>query len=412
MAGKTITYVGFSPHQGQSRLLKEIFERDTFHNVVTCPRQYGKSFMLYNLALFYGINNKKVNVVWASPIHSQAKYAMGQIYAAIKNSGILLEYNKTERKITLINGSTLYFTGTEKYENIRGLNTHYLIVDEAAYCNPKAINDVLIPSMSTVGRKAFYVSTPRSKNNFFYDFYVNGEMGIPMYASYMGYLDENPFRNVNLIESEKLTKPSYVYEQEYLCKFLDSEFMLFKNIDELAVGQFHEPIPGTKYYAGMDVARTHDFTVLTILDQAGNVVYVYRDNQKSWEHMINVAVGLLNKYNKANCYLEVNGVGDVAYEMMKKKYSNVHPFETYANKSDLIERLIVKFELKEIYIPSKEVFPHLYSELQAFEFEYSPKSRVVKYAARPPFHDDTVMSLAMAAAAYDRWNKRGGITIR
>jgi len=71
----------------------------------------------------------------------------------------------------------------------------------------------------------------------------------------------------------------------------------------------------------------------------------------------------------------------------------------------------VAFENKEIIIPSQNVLPDMYNELSAFTFEYSPRSRTIKYAAPKGLHDDTVMSLAFAYECKNKYMNRGGIII-
>lgn len=396
MATKTTTYKGFTPHQGQARILKEIFANNTFYNTIVCPRQFGKSIMCANLMLKYAIENNNYIVFWGAPVHARAKSMMEIIYKAIKNSGIVTEYNKTERKIVLINGSQMLFSGLDEFENLRGPSINILFVDECAICNPKAINEILIPAMSTVGKKAFFISTPRGKHNIFYTLYQYGVDEKKMYSSYVGKLEENPFRNKELIQSEYETKPAFVIRQEYGCEFLDSELSLFQNLDELACLSFAEPSPYETYYAGIDWGRAEDYTVLTIINSIGDVVYVYRDRQKNWGVMVDTVIALLKKYNNAAAFSETNSMGDVIFELMKNKYDNVYPFGTYNNKQQLIESLMVKFETKEIRIPKKEIFTHMWTELGAFEFNYNPKTRKVTYSAPTGMHDDCVMSLAIA----------------
>jgi hypothetical protein len=49
----------------------------------------------------------------------------------------------------------------------------------------------------------------------------------------------------------------------------------------------------------------------------------------------------------------------------------------------------------------------LYNELSVFTYEYSPKTRNVKYSAPNGHHDDCVMSLAIAYEAKRKHSKYG-----
>lgn len=407
-----IVYKGVKRHDGQKRIINEIFANDSFHNVIVTPRQWGKSVMALNLVLYYALNNRNCKTLWASPIHAQAKYAMTTLYDAIKKGGVVTDYNKSERTIRLLNNSVINFTGTDNYENIRGISVNYLFIDECAYCNKDGIEKALIPTLATAGKKAFYISTPRGKYNFFYDVHLLGQQKTAGYTTYRGFLEENPHRNIELIESERLTKPSHIYRQEYLAEFLDSENSLFKNLNESARLNFAPPISGERYYAGIDLGRQNDYTVLTILNSKKEVVYIYRDRQKDWGTMRNIIENKLKEYNNADVYVEVNNVGDIFFEMLRNTYPKASAWQTTSSsKQNLIESLIVDFESGNIAIPTKEVFEPLFTELEAFNFEYSPTSRTVKYSAPSGVHDDTVISLGLANAMHTKNNKQGKLYI-
>ena len=136
------------------------------------------------------------------------------------------------------------------------------------------------------------------------------------------------------------------------------------------------------------------------MDQAGNVVEIYRDNKKDWDHMQNNILQLARKYN-ATIMIEVNSMGTVVFESIKKQYQDTHPFTTsMQSKNDIVESLILAFNEGQIQIPSQALFPELHQELEVFEMSYNPKTRNVRYAARTPFHDDIVMALCIA-----NWNR-------
>ena len=398
-------------HAGQRRIIKEIDSNNAFFNTIVCPRQWGKSVLAYMLMLNYGINNNRYYIVWATLTHQHAQDAMRKIYNAIKTTGIIKEYNKTERRIELTNGSTLYFAGMDKYENYRGKSTHVLIIDEAALLHPKAFT-ALMPSMAAVGKKCFLISTPRGKMGEFWKYYCAGTNGKKDFASYRGFLEENPYRNMIIIEADREMMPEYVFRQEYIGEFLDSEFSLFKNLNDVAIlNEWQTPQPYESYFGGIDCGRANDYTVLTIMNSKKEVVYCYRDRQKTWEYMVDHIVTKLKEYD-STCLVEVNNVGDVVYEMIRNKYNKVQPFTTgEKTKQIIIEKLIVDFENKNIFIPSENLFSHLKLELEQFQFSYSPKSRSIKYSAPPGLHDDTVISLALANKCYSDYRVTWGANV-
>jgi hypothetical protein len=108
--------------------------------------------------------------------------------------------------------------------------------------------------------------------------------------------------------------------------------------------------------------------------------------------------------------MEVNSIGDVVYEQVKKKYNNINPFVTNnKSKQEIIEGLILDFNQGDLYIPSQKLFAPLYNELQSFTYEYSSKTRTIKYGAPTGLHDDCVMSLAITNYTRKTMKSRGQI---
>ena len=121
--------------------------------------------------------------------------------------------------------------------------------------------------------------------------------------------------------------------------------------------------------------------------------------------MIEEIVKMANRYS-ADVMVESNSIGSPVIEMMRKRYNKVEGFTTTnKSKKEIIEGLILDFAEQTISIPSSKLFEPLHDELEVFEMTYSPKTRNVIYAARTPFHDDLVLSLAIAN--YFRKQNRG-----
>jgi hypothetical protein len=157
-----------------------------------------------------------------------------------------------------------------------------------------------------------------------------------------------------------------------------------------------EPLPNEKYYAGIDLGRQNDFTVVTILNSRNQICYIYRERRNNWANIVDSIVSVLQKYN-AKAVVEVNSIGDVIYEQIKRKYNKIEPFTTTSSsKDEIINNLIVQINDHMLLLPTRELFEPLDTELRVFTFEYSTKSRKIKYFSPPGFHDDCIMSLAMA----------------
>ncbi len=130
-----------------------------------------------------------------------------------------------------------------------------------------------------------------------------------------------------------------------------------------------------KLYAGLDLGRAEDYTVLTIINEDGEIVDIYRDRQKPWDVLVSNILVYLRKYQPI-LQVEINSIGDVIYEMLKKKYSKTYPFQTNTHsKQNIIEDLILGLNLGKLSLPSKTLNEDLYNELQTFTYTYSPTTR-------------------------------------
>jgi hypothetical protein len=384
----------FTPHPKQRELLNSVISGSEKYHIASIGRQFGKSMMAENLALYWAINDAPCKILWVSPVYSQANKVQKEVIQAIGGTALLRSNNYSTNEITLSTGSVIYFRSAERYDNIRGMTLDYAIVDEAGYIKDDAWREAIKPTLLVRGKKVLFISTPKGKN-WFYDLYQYGTSSeYPNYKSYKGSSYDTPFIDEAEINEAKKTVPEKVFRQEYLAEFLDGGGEVFQNVDQIAMLDKY-PSPVGKCFAGLDIGKQEDFTVLTIMDQKGVVVDIYRDNQNQWHTMIKEVVSRLRKFN-ASCMVEVNGVGDPIYEQIKMQWQNTHPFiTTHQSKTEIIEGLIIDTNEVSISIPTEKLFPYLYQEMGYFTYEYSPKTRNIRYGHPVGLHDDTVMSLAI-----------------
>jgi hypothetical protein len=186
-----------------------------------------------------------------------------------------------------------------------------------------------------------------------------------------------------------------------MAEFIDNASGLFKNVRQSA-GTWQK---GGKCYAGLDIGRADDYTVLTILTDKGEMIYVNRWRHDEWNKIIDKVADVIRAY-QAVTLIEVNNQGDIFYEMLSTKLRNlVNPFTTTSKtKPIIIEDLALAFEQSEIKIIEEQ---WLIDELENFTYIYNPNTRSVQYSAPSGLHDDGVISLALAWHSKKHYSKRG-----
>ena len=191
-------------------------------------------------------------------------------------------------------------------------------------------------------------------------------------------------------------------KQEYLAEFIDGGAGLF-----LDMNYTNDVQTSSRYYAGIDLGRADDYTVLTIFNEIGQMVYCDRWRQNSWANIVNQITNKLNEY-QAYAMVEVNSIGDAIFEQIQNNINFKDRLEAFVttskSKQDIIEQLMVGNQNKEVTFLDRD---WLRKEFEVFTYEYNPKTKSIKYSAPNGFHDDGVMSTAIAYNCYKQSKLRG-----
>lgn len=386
-------YVGAKLYPKQREIADGIIKSKKMWHIVDAGRQVGKSFMCQQLLLYFAINNPNWHCMYVSMTYSQTNKLYKELLRGIRRSQVIKSFNRVENSIVLANGSEIYFKSYQKADNIRGYDNDLLIVDEAAFCDDEDFQRVFRPTLAVRGKKCILCSSPRGYN-FFYDLYKRGEKNEKNYSSYFATYQTCPFANLDEIEDAKRSLPEKIFRSEYLAEFIDGGMSVFDHYREC----IELKVPSGKIIAGIDVGRQNDYTVLTIMN-GRRVVYQERWRTDTWENILKSIVAAIKAYRPTATYCEINGVGDVFFEMLQKAWKenelngSLNPWTTTnTSKANAVEKLISDFNTKDISIPNSKV---LLEELTNFEATYSKGNHSIVYAARGTGHDDTVMSLAI-----------------
>ena len=384
----------FTPHNGQKKVINGFADSEHKFGIVSCGRQFGKSLLAQNLMLYWLLSKPKQKAGFFSPIFTQAKKVFNELEAA--SQPLIKSSNKADLTITFVNGSTIQFFGSERYDSIRGFSFNYVVVDEAAFIKEEAVSEAIFPTLSALGKKCLIISTPKSKN-WFYTYYLKGIDGGSDYISFAGISTDNPHIDVDFINEQAKSLPPDIFAQEYLAQFSEATNDVFRGIDAVCnLNNYEQPRRSTKYYFGADIGLSDDFTVLTILDESGRTAFCDRFNGKSFEEAGNVIINHCKRYNVRGGYIETNGIGKAIYEQVRKSGVKCSPFiTTQDTKLTAVRALIQDIENQVLELPSKDLFPHLYNELSAYTYKTSANGKL-SFSHPNGFKDDAVDSLWLA----------------
>jgi len=188
-----------------------------------------------------------------------------------------------------------------------------------------------------------------------------------------------------------------VFRTEFGGEFLEGSGAVFRNVRECATGAWQEPEEHQPYYAGLDLARVSDYSVLAILNKQREVVFVDRFTRLDWSLQINRIKAATDRFNHAQIYVDSTGVGEPIFESIRAAGCNVWQYGfTQKTKAALIDNLSLLLEQRKIVLLRPDLWPEGIDELESFEYSIAENGSV-RTSAPSGTHDDCVIALALAA---------------
>ena len=367
-----------------------ILESPHRFNIAACGTKFGKTLGCSCWIVKGALEHPRTVWRWIAPIYPQAEIGYRLVKQLLPPKYI--RANETKLFIELNNGSRIEFKSGERPEALEGEAVSGAVLDEfAKNRDPKGVWESNLTTLTRTNGPVWVISTPLGRN-FFYTLYCWGQdENRPDFQSFNFKTSDNPYINKSVIDAAQQTLPHDVFRQYYLAEFLDDSAGVFRGIKACIKGEYEEAKQGVTYYAGVDLAKTQDFTVITICDSAGHVVYFDRFNLAAWPVQKQRIIAAIRQFN-ARTLVDSTGKGDPIYDDLKAAGLNVDPYVfTNHSKQNLIERLQVDIEHQVISFPFQKELIH---ELEVYEYEITRAGNIT-YNAPSGFHDDCVISLAL-----------------
>jgi hypothetical protein len=197
-----------------------------------------------------------------------------------------------------------------------------------------------------------------------------------------------------------------IFRQEYLAEFLDGG-SVFNMSNCSYFDKWEDSNNNTTLYAGLDLGKRDDYTVLTIMDGSGKIYYIYRSNKRDWNLIIKDIIDTLVKYRVSLCLVEINNIGDVVFDLLKEKIKGkvscklVEHWTSNDSKQALVEQFQIDLNNSKLSFPSSSLIEEFSNEFSVFDFKFL-KNKIV-YGARDGFHDDIVMATMLANSCRKRY---------
>lgn len=392
-------------HPKQAEIYNSVMNGQQF-TVVAAGRRFGKSMLALSLAIDMAVNQGK-RVWWVSPTYKQA----GKQWRTAKRM-LMQDYtSKLEQEKRMhfdyINPNTgeemhgeMMFLSGQNPDTLRGDSLDFVIIDEAAFCDPEVWR-VLRPALTDRAGGAIFISTPRGLNWFYNLFRVGETKESKRWKSWQFTSYDNPFIPKEEIDDARLGMTEYEFLTEHLARFEESDSRVFRNVyDAACLKPLDRPIRDREYVFGIDIARRADYTVITVIDrESGDQVAMSRWAGAPFPVQKKRIMALYYRWRPIQSYIEENAAGAaVIEELQEMGMKNIVPvFTGRYTKHPMIDALALAFEKGAIRILSQDTSEGnaQYTELTSYEVTQSASGNW-QYSAPRGAHDDTVMALALA----------------
>ena len=329
------------------------------------------------------------------PTYSEAKDAIWRdpkmIFGMIPPE-MIAKRNDSELVITFVNGSLLQLKGADNPDTLRGSGPVGVVLDEFATMKFEAWQ-VIEPILRANDGWAWFIGTPKGKNHL-WEFYQRGLQEHKEWKSFFLTADNSGLFTSDQLEETKKSMTQKMFSQEMMCDWLENEGTVFRGVREDMKSKVESPKGGHLYVIGCDLAKVTDYTVLTVYDRIhNNQVYQERFQKIEWPFQKAKIAALSKHYNNALTIIDATGLGDPIADDLIRQGIPVEPFKiTEQTKKELIEKLSIWIEQKKcLLLPLHETL----EEFDNFSYEIGPTGKI-RYQAREGFHDDIVISHALA----------------
>lgn len=317
--------------------------------------------------------------------------------------------------VKLVTGSEIHARSTARDGvYLRGKGANGVAVTEAAFIKDKVYQEV-VRAMVLDRRGVIRLESTPNGSNYFHGLHelANGEHRVLLDGSGRIYTDPSHYYRTihatvydNLsvareeIERIKTEVPEYVWDVEYLAKFIDDDELVFSW--PLLADLFDEDYPmqakpeiGHRYVLGVDLAQVQDYTALTLLD-----VTFWPVRLAHWEFyrgkpytgpggVVDDVNTLRNQFNNARVLIDATTEKAVAEQVVG---AEAFVF-SQTSRNAMLSNLQVLLQQRKFELPAG--YTRLRDELRALR--RVKKGQTIRVDHPTGGHDDTVISLALAA---------------
>lgn len=414
-----------SPHTGQ-RIVRAQARQNNF---LCAGRRWRKSSMLACIAIEAAIQGKRV--FWGAPTYQNIEPGWEECLKACWHlvDAKIVQFNQSRMTAYFPDGGRITFRSLEDPDNVRGGTSDIAIIDEMGHrqLQARAYYQVVRPTLADTHGPFWGIGTPDGMGVFFEEvqYALSGcdpdsiAWCVPTVGAEIQYDDSgrgtlvrrpHPLENdsgavtFEWLQDEFRRMPERMFRSEYLAEFIDDAGGVFRRVEAAVIAGMtvNTPYSTTSHYqGGVDIGRTNDYTVISIMDcTTWRQAYFERFNKIDWPLIYSRIARAADEYN-CPMYVDATAMGDhVPRELMRRGVAVVPIKFGSQSKANIIDHLASIIEqCKKPFLQDR---PDQTFELRAYQYDRTPSGLLRTAAPKgEKYHDDCVTALALSC-----WERR------
>jgi hypothetical protein len=360
----------------------------------------------------------------------QAKIIFRSVAKAFERSPLRPLVRIYKDAIERIDGQGFYKVLAADASGSHGLNATATFWDEIWNQCSYDLWEALQPSPSRKDPFTFittYAGYAARQGNLLWDLYSTGLRGDDpkMHMYWVDGASANPASWITpeYLEQQRRRLPEHIFRRLHRNEWsIADDTKVFRIAPECWQGFFQDPLQGSTYAIGVDLAKYRDFSAIMILRtdvDPYRVVYFSKLPHIDYVAQVAILTAMIKRFEcpqKPRVLLDNGAGGPAVAELLRKAGVELEEFKfTSESKQKIVTDLVVAFEQRKIVLPQtgrslEESRAIADLEKELFHFEPTVlKSGNIRYEASGGYFDDLVIALCLAYAGAIAKPKRAPI---
>lgn len=225
-----VTTLEYSPYDYQC----DVHSDEHRFRLLVGGRRVGKSKLAVQELLKVCLTKPNQLCWWVAPTYKDAREIGWEELMEYKDAlaPAIESIHHSLLRVKFVNGSTIYFKGSDNPDSLRGRGLNFCVIDEAAFCHEDAWKKSIRPALSDKQGRALFTSTPNGRNWYYEQWYYACHERSKHWKAWHWPTWQNPLITPEDLDAAKQELSNIDFRQEYGAEFITKAGMVYDDFSE------------------------------------------------------------------------------------------------------------------------------------------------------------------------------------